>query len=64
MGLGNFLRSLAPGHDAELAEDLSAQRRASHRRSIREAADAGEAWERQDRQRDRRGGWRRTDWDD
>ena len=61
MGLGNFLRSLAPGNDDALAEDLSAQRRAGHRRSIREAADAGEAWEQADRRRDRNGD-RQTDW--
>jgi hypothetical protein len=60
MGLGNFLRSLAPGNDAQLAENLSAQRRASHRRSIREAADAGQAWEDRDRQQDRKGGWYRS----
>ena len=40
------------------------QRREGHRRHIAEAAAASEKWERKDRQRDRRGGWRRTDWDD
>ena len=42
----------------------SRQRRTGHRRSIGEAAAKGQAWEDRDRARDRRGGWRRTDWDD
>lgn len=49
----------------ESATDRAArQRRQGHRRSIREAAAQSEAWEQQDRARDRRGGWRRTNWDD
>ena len=28
----------------------------------RKAGNAGDRWEQQDRARDRRGGWRRTDW--
>jgi hypothetical protein len=61
MGLGSFLRSLAPGNDTALAADLSTQRRAGHRRSIAKAAAQGEKWERKDRKRDRRGD-RDTDW--
>ncbi|MER5213683.1 hypothetical protein ABT063_24705 [Streptomyces sp. NPDC002838] len=63
MRLGNFLRSLAPGDDTQLAADLSTQRRAGHRRSIPEAAAEGQAWEDADRARDRRGD-RDTNWDD
>jgi hypothetical protein len=59
--LGNFVRSLTPGNDTQLAADLSTQRRAGHRRSIRATADAGEKWEREDRKRDRRGD-RTTHW--
>ncbi|MFE9448320.1 hypothetical protein [Streptomyces sp. NPDC006739] len=44
------------------SEQAARQRRTGHRRSIRGAADAGEAWEQADRARDRRGGWRRTTW--
>jgi hypothetical protein len=60
--LGNFARSLRPGNDTQLAADLSAQRRAAHRRSIGKAAAQGQAWEQDDRARERRGGWRRTTW--
>ncbi|SDM46961.1 hypothetical protein SAMN04487981_101623 [Streptomyces sp. cf386] len=57
-----FLRSLLPGNDRQLAADLSTQRRRNHRRSVGKAAAEGQAWEDADRQRDRRGGWRHTDW--
>lgn len=70
-----FLSNLFGGNDRQLAAtkyagresasaEASRRRREGHRRSIREAADAGEAWEQADRRRDRRGGWRRTDWND
>jgi hypothetical protein len=53
MGLGSFIRSLAPGDDRQLAEDLSTQRRASHRnRGANRAARAGQAWDDQDRDRE------------
>lgn len=55
---GNFIRSLAPGNDGQLAEDLSARRRQGHRRNIGKAAAQGQAWEEQDRQRHPSGtGW-------
>jgi hypothetical protein len=58
--LGNFVRSLAPGDDRQLAKDLSAQRSASHRnRGAGRAADDGQAWEDNDRKQDRRGTWYR-----
>ena len=71
----SFLSWLGGGNDRHLAEETYAdresatdqaarQRREGHRRSIRNAADAGEAWEQADRRRDRRGGWRHTNWDD
>lgn len=60
MGLGNFLRSLAPGDDRQLAADLSTQRRASHRRSIGKAAAKGQAWEDRDRQQERGNRWYRA----
>lgn len=63
MGLGNFLRSLAPGDDGQLAADLSTQRRKGHRRSTTKADREGQAWEDADRARDRRGD-RNTNWDD
>ncbi|MCD7440258.1 hypothetical protein K4B79_18765 [Streptomyces lincolnensis] len=53
MGLRDIIRSLAPGYDRQLAEDLSAQNRAGHRRSIPGVAAKAEAWEEKDRQRDR-----------
>jgi hypothetical protein len=53
MGIGSFLRSLAPGDDRQLAADLSTQRRASHRnRGANRAAHAGQDWETQDRDRE------------
>lgn len=60
MGFRNFIRSLAPGNDRQLAADLSQQRRASHRRSIAGAAAAGQAWEDRDRAQDRKGTWYRA----
>ncbi|MFJ5259107.1 hypothetical protein ACIQAC_01350 [Streptomyces sp. NPDC088387] len=62
MGLGRFLRSLAPGDDQQLAEDLSKQRRAAYRRNVTKTAREGQAWEDQDRARDRQGD-RHTEWD-
>ncbi|MFJ4682033.1 hypothetical protein [Streptomyces sp. NPDC088789] len=61
MGLGKFLRSLAPGNDAALAADLSQQRRRAHRREIPRVARDADRWEQTDRARDRQGD-RRTDW--
>ena len=61
MGLRDFARSLLPGNDQQLAEDLSTQRRQGHRRSIARAAAAGQAWEDADRRRDRKGD-RKTTW--
>lgn len=60
--LGNLARSLKPGNDRELADNLSAQRRASHHRSVPSTAQAGQEWEDADRASDRKGGWRITDW--
>lgn len=60
MGLRDFARSLRPGNDQQLAADLSAQRRQSHRRSgAARAARKGQAWEDRDRAQERRGGWYR-----
>jgi hypothetical protein len=59
MGLRDFARSLRPGNDAQLAADLSTQRRQSHRRNIGQAAAAGQAWEDRDREQDGRGRWYR-----
>lgn len=67
--------NLFGGNDRQLAETKYAgresaseqaarRRREGHRRSIRAAADAGEAWEQADRRRERRGGWRKTNWND
>ena len=57
MGLRSFARSLRPGNDQQLAADMAAQRRATHRRnSAKQAARQGQAWEDPDRQADRRGG--------
>jgi hypothetical protein len=53
MGVGAFLRSLAPGDDRQLAADLSTQRRASHRkRGAGRAARAGQDWDTADRDRE------------
>jgi hypothetical protein len=60
MGFRDFARSLRPGNDQQLAADLSTQRRASHRRSIRSAAAEGQAWEDRDRAQDRKGRWYRA----
>ncbi|MET9729717.1 hypothetical protein ABZZ79_03320 [Streptomyces sp. NPDC006458] len=57
--LADFARSLQPGRDRELAADLSAQRRRAPRQSIPRTARKGQAWEDEDRARDRRGGWHR-----
>lgn len=57
--LSRLARSLQPGRDRELADDLSAQRRAAHRQSVPHAAHEGQTWEDEDRARDRRGGWYR-----
>jgi hypothetical protein len=53
MGLRNFVRSLRPGNDQQLAADLSGQRRQGHRRSLLGTARAGQAWEDQDRKQER-----------
>jgi hypothetical protein len=58
----DFARSLRPGRDDQLAQELSTARRKGHRRSIARAAAEGQAWEDSDRQRDRRGGERHHDW--
>ncbi|MFF5029230.1 hypothetical protein ACFY2J_34105 [Streptomyces collinus] len=62
MSLRDIARSLKPGNDRELADDLSTQRRAAHRRSVPSTAQAGQDWEDTDRAKDRKGGWRITDW--
>jgi hypothetical protein len=59
MPIRDFVRSLKPGNDQQLAADLSTQRRAGHRRSLRATAREGQAWEDQDRQQDRKGPWYR-----
>ncbi|WP_432041438.1 hypothetical protein [Streptomyces cadmiisoli] len=71
--LGDFARSLKPGNDRQLAatqyagresatERAARKRRESyHRKGVRKAATQGEAWERRDRARDKRGD-RYTDW--
>lgn len=62
MSLRDFARSLKPGNDRQLAADLSAQRRAAHRRNVTKVARQGQAWEDKDRANDRKGGWRITYW--
>ena len=63
MGLRDFVRSLAPGNDQQLAADLSTRRRASHRRGgAARAAREGQAWEDADRGRERNGRDRQTNW--
>jgi hypothetical protein len=54
MGIRSFARSLRPGNDRELANELSQQRRRNHRRNIRKTAAQGEQWEQQDRADERR----------
>lgn len=61
MGLRDFMRSLAPGNDAQLANDLRTQQRIQRSRSAAKADREGQKWERKDRARDRRGD-RHTDW--
>jgi hypothetical protein len=60
MGLRDFARSLRPGNDAQLADQLSQQRRTAHRQSVPSTARQGQAWEDHDRANDRRGGWYRN----
>lgn len=58
--LRDFARSLTPGNDRQLADDLTTQARAQRSRSATKAARQGQAWEDRDRARDRRGGWYRA----
>ncbi|MFD4788256.1 hypothetical protein ACFWN1_14595 [Streptomyces sp. NPDC058459] len=64
MSLRDFARSLKPGRDEQLADDLAAQQRVRRSRSAARAAREGQKWEDQDRARDRRGGIRLTRWED
>ncbi|MFD6024536.1 hypothetical protein [Streptomyces griseoluteus] len=64
MSARDFFRSLRPGSDQQLAEDLAAQQRVRRSRSATRAARQGQAWEDQDRARDRKGGTRLTRWED
>ncbi|MFE6284371.1 hypothetical protein [Streptomyces sp. NPDC057877] len=61
MRLRDFARSLKPGNDRQLADDLAAQRRIQRSRAATKADREGAKWERKDRDRDRRGD-RHTDW--
>ncbi|MGW2209931.1 hypothetical protein [Streptomyces sp. NPDC001781] len=64
MKLRDFARSLKPGNDQQLAEDLTAQQRVQRSRNATKAARKGQAWEDADRARDRKGGTRLTRWED
>lgn len=55
MGLRDFARSLRPGSDQELADEIAARGRVARSRSATRAARKGQAWEDKDRARDRRG---------
>jgi hypothetical protein len=61
VSLRDFARSLRPGNDRQLATNLSAQRRRTHRQSATRADRDGQAWEDQERadERNRRGRWSR-----
>lgn len=49
--------------DRESASQTAARkRRQGHHRNTQAAARQGQAWETRDRARDRKGGWRSTDW--
>ncbi|MFJ8606331.1 hypothetical protein ACIRH0_03955 [Streptomyces sp. NPDC093675] len=63
MGLGRIARSLVPGKDRELAQDLAAEKRARRSRSADAADRRGQRWEDGDRARDRKGGVRHTTWE-
>ena len=59
MGIRDFLRSITPGDDQQLADDLAAQQRVRRSRSATRAARKGQAWEDADRAQDRKGRWYR-----
>jgi hypothetical protein len=61
MGLGGFIRSLTPGNDTGLAEDIATERRNQRSRSATKAARDGQDWEDADRRSDAKGD-RHTDW--
>lgn len=63
MGLRNFVRSLTPGNDHQLADDIAAQKRIRRSHAATQADRQGQQWDAKDRKRDRRGGWVDTDWD-
>ncbi|GAQ52083.1 hypothetical protein [Streptomyces acidiscabies] len=58
MGIRNFLRSITPGDDQQLAADLAREQRVRRSRSATRAARKGQKWEDTDRQREKRGIWR------
>lgn len=57
--LGDFARSLRPGNDAQLAADLTIQRRVRRSHAATQAYRQGQAWEDRDRQQDTKGSWYR-----
>ncbi|MFD8805590.1 hypothetical protein [Streptomyces sp. NPDC059597] len=63
MGLRDFARSLRPGNDQQLANQIAAEKRVRRHRAATKAARKGQAWEDKDRARDRTGRDRITDWD-
>ncbi|MER6431573.1 hypothetical protein ABT272_28160 [Streptomyces sp900105245] len=62
MSLRDFARSLKPGADRQLADDLAARQRVRRSRAATKADRKGQAWEAKDRAAERKGGWRITDW--
>lgn len=63
MGLRNFVRSLVPGNDHQLAADIAAQQRARRSRAATRADRKGQRWDAKDRARDRAGRDIDTNWD-
>ncbi|MEH0542972.1 hypothetical protein QA802_07785 [Streptomyces sp. B21-105] len=53
MGIRSFARSLRPGNDQQLADNLSQQRRRTHRQSATRADRAGQNWDAKDRDAER-----------
>ncbi|MGW4300403.1 hypothetical protein ACWEHT_11560 [Streptomyces sp. NPDC004646] len=63
MGFRDFARSLKPGADQQLAADLTAQQRTRRHHSGTRALRKGQEWEDADRNSERAGRDRITDWD-
>lgn len=57
MGLRNFVRSLTPGNDHQLADDIAAQKRVRRSQAATRADRQGQAWEDRDRRRRGTSSW-------